>query len=91
MYQNKNLKNKIDQNDTKRSKEFSDVGRVITDALRTAFENIKTVNQKQERLSRNLKDLETRLQSIMFHDKRLNKNKIKIIEKNKTSSHNNEE
>lgn len=91
LYQNKILKDKIDQNDAKRNKEFSDAGRAITDALRTAFENIKTVNQKQERLSRNLKDLDTRLQSIMFHDKRMNRNKIKIIEKDKTTPHNNEE
>lgn len=90
LYQNKNLKDKINQIDYKRNKEFSDAGRAITDALRTAFENIKTVNQKQERLSKNLKDMDIRLQSIMFHDKRMNRNKIKIIEKEKTVPHNNE-
>jgi len=79
------------EKDSKRAKELSDAGKAITETLRTVFDNIKVVNQKHERLNKNVKELETRLQSLTSHDKRLIKHRIQNISKEKKLSKHQEE
>jgi Fic family protein len=85
------LERKIKENNSKRAKELSDAGKAITETLRSAFDNIKVLNQKHERLNKNVKELETRFQSLTSHDKRLIKQRIQNISKDGKSSKYNEE
>jgi len=90
-YQIVQLERKQKENNSKRAKELSDAGKAITETLRTAFDNIKVINQKHERLNKSVKDLKVRLQNLTSHDKRLIKHRIQSLSKDKKTSQYNEE
>lgn len=77
------LEKKLNESNAKRAKDLVDAGQALTDALKKAFDNIKTLNQKHERLSRSVKEIETRVQGYMIHDKKIIRQRFQNVAKNK--------
>lgn len=75
------LEKNLNEANKKRAKELSDTGKAITETLRTAFDNLKILNQKHERLNKNVKELEVRFHNLAAHDKRVIRQSIRTISK----------
>jgi hypothetical protein len=84
------LKKETKENNAKRIKEFLDTGKAVTETLQAAFDNIKIVNQKHERLNKNFKELEGKFYNFTSHEKRIMKQTIQNTANNKNFQKNTE-
>jgi NAD-dependent DNA ligase len=90
IYEIVRLKNQLRKQNEDQKRSLAEAGNAITDTLRTAFENIKNVNQKYERLNKNVKEIDTRLQGLIVHEKKLLRQGLKNVAKKEVSGDNDE-
>ena len=55
------LKNQLRKQSEDQKRLLADAGNAITDTLRTAFDNLKNINQKHERLNKSVKEIDTQI------------------------------
>jgi len=75
------LKNQFRKQNEDQKRSLAEAGSAITDTLRTAFDNIKNINQKHERLNRDVKEIDAKLQGLIIHEKKLLRQGLKKVAK----------
>lgn len=68
------LQKQIVQFDKEHRKLIADAGLALTETIKVAFDNIKQINQKHERLSTIVKDNKEKIQNIMVGSRSNNRN-----------------
>jgi peptidoglycan hydrolase CwlO-like protein len=84
------LKNQLIKQSEDQKRSLSEAGNAITDALRTIFSNIKNINQKHERLNKNVKEIDERLQRLIIREKKFIRLGLKNIASEENSKDNKE-
>jgi predicted PurR-regulated permease PerM len=84
IYEIVKVKKQLLQQNENQKRSLAEAGNAITDTLRTAFDNIKNINQKHERLNKSVKEIDSRLQGIIIHEKKIVRQGLKNIANRKT-------